>query len=329
MVILPTIFTQIGISSHKPHIMFIEQSLRFKNPFWMYLLGSFVIIIFNVIGQIPLTAIMLQQSPMGMEPGQDPMEMLRDVEKNLQLFLLLIPFLISFLGLWLVVRKLHNRSMLSVTTSRKQIDWKRVFYAFSIWGAATAVIVGVDYFMTPENYEWNFKPVPFLIMVVIAVALVPIQTSLEEYIFRGYLMQGFGRLFRNRWAPLLMTSLIFGMLHIANPEVAKLGYGIMAYYIGTGLFLGILTLMDEGMELALGFHAANNLITAILVTATWTAFQTESLLIDLSEPNLTYQLLLSLGILYPLFLFMMAKKYSWQQWKEKLTGKIHEPTETE
>jgi hypothetical protein len=34
---------------------------------------------------------------------------------------------------------------------------------------------------------------------------------------------------------------------------------MFVYYIGTGLFLGILTLMDEGMELALGFHA-NNLV---------------------------------------------------------------------
>ena len=33
----------------------------------------------------------------------------------------------------------------------------------------------------------------------------------------------------------------------------------MIYYIGTGFLFGIMTLMDEGTELALGFHAANNL----------------------------------------------------------------------
>ena len=43
-----------------------------------------------------------------------------------------------------------------------------------------------------------------------------------------------------------------------NPEVEKLGYLILVYYIGSGLFLGIITLMDEGIELALGFHFANN-----------------------------------------------------------------------
>jgi hypothetical protein len=31
--------------------------------------------------------------------------------------------------------------------------------------------------------------------------------------------------------------------------------------------------MDEGLELSLGFHAANNLIGALLVTSDWTVFK--------------------------------------------------------
>jgi membrane protease YdiL (CAAX protease family) len=82
-----------------------------------------------------------------------------------------------------------------------------------------------------------------------------------------------------------MTSLIFGSMHVFNPEVAKMGYVIMIYYIGTGLFLGVITLMDEGIELALGFHAANNLVGAILVTSDWSVFQTYSIFKDMSEPS--------------------------------------------
>jgi hypothetical protein len=43
--------------------------------------------------------------------------------------------------------------------------------------------------------------------------------------------------------------------------------------------------MDEGMELALGFHAANNLVGALLVTSDWSAFQTHSIFKDISEPK--------------------------------------------
>jgi membrane protease YdiL (CAAX protease family) len=152
--------------------------------------------------------------------------------------------------------------------------------------------------------------------------LIPIQTSTEEYIFRGYLMQGFANLFHNKWAPLLMTSLIFGLLHWFNPEVGKMGNSIMIFYIGTGLFLGVITLMDDGMELALGFHAANNLIGALLVTSNWTAFQTNSILKDVSEPTLGFDVILPVVLIYPILLLIFGRKYKWNNWKEKLTGNI-------
>jgi membrane protease YdiL (CAAX protease family) len=170
---------------------------------------------------------------------------------------------------------------------------------------------------------WNFKLVPFLILVAVGSVLIPIQTSTEEYVFRGYLMQGFANLSLNKWFPLLMTSLIFGSMHVFNPEVTKMGYIIMIYYIGTGLFLGVITLMDEGMELALGFHAANNLVGALLVTSDWTVFQTHSVFIDLSEPSAGLDVILPVVVVYPILLFIFTKKYNWSNWKEKLTGKIN------
>ena len=93
----------------------------------------------------------------------------------------------------------------------------------------------------------------------------------------------------------------------------------------TGFFLGILTLMDEGLELALGFHAANNLITALLVTADWTVFQTDSILIDTSEPALGADVYVPIFVIFPILLFIFSKKYNWTNWKEKLTGNIVEP----
>tara|TARA_B100000886_G_scaffold198100_1_gene136559 strand:- start:114 stop:644 length:531 start_codon:yes stop_codon:yes gene_type:complete len=176
--------------------------------------------------------------------------------------------------------------------------------------------------VSPEDYEWNFKLIPFLVLFFIGIVLIPLQTSVEEFLFRGYLMQGFGVLFKNRWLPLLLTSLLFGILHIWNPEIDKLGINLIWYYIGTGLFLGIITLMDEGMELALGFHAANNLVTALLVTASWTAFQTESLLIYKAEPSLGKELILTLVVIYPLLAFIFAKKYQWKNWMDQLTNKF-------
>jgi membrane protease YdiL (CAAX protease family) len=295
--------------------MFIEQGYKSDYSFWKYLLipGGFIglmVLNFLAIKLLNIDVDALMQS---------------EIErKGTSRFLIemLIPFAVG-LGLLLFwVKFIHKQAITALTTSRKSIDWKRVAFAFLLWGGFTTIMLAVDYKLSPENYQWNFDLSKFLVLVVIATLLIPLQTSFEEYLFRGYLMQGIGIAVKNKWFPLALTSLIFGLMHIANPEVEKIGYIIMVYYIGTGLFLGILTLMDEGMELALGFHAANNLVTALLVTANWTAFQTDSVLKDMSEPAAGYDILFPVLVIFPILLFVFSKKYKWTNWKDKLTGKV-------
>ncbi|WP_284652079.1 CPBP family intramembrane glutamic endopeptidase [Flavobacterium terrisoli] len=303
--------------------MFIENGFLPQNKFWKYIVGSLIIIVASTIGQIPLAiAVAAKAMSSGKSYPTTDEEVMSFLEPNTTLFLLLISFVFAFVAIILVVKHFHKQTFLSVTTSRSKVDWGRIFFAFAVWGIFTAGSTLALYYSAPENFVWNFKPIPFLILAVIGVLLIPIQTSTEEYVFRGYLMQGFGVLAKNRWFPLVMTSLIFGTMHIANPEVQKMGYIILVYYIGTGFFLGIITLMDEGMELALGFHAANNLIAALLVTSDWTAFKTHSILKDVSTPSVGYEILTPVVVIFPLLLFIFSKKYKWTNWKEKLTGDI-------
>ena len=300
--------------------MFLKQDTLNANPFWKYLLGSFIVIIFSIIGQLPLSFFITTEAIS--QAGGDPMIALRNLDKNLQLFLILIPFVFGFLGLYLVIKKLHNRNFISITTYRSNVDWRRIIHSFILWASITIIFISADFFINSEDYQINFKFDKFFILLIIGFILIPIQTSLEELLFRGYLFQGFSLYFKRPWIGLFLTSFIFGCLHIFNPEVQKLGLGILIYYIGTGLFLGIITLMDEGIELALGFHAANNLITALLVTSSWTAFQTESILIDISDPSVVGETIISMLILYPLFYIYMYKKYKWSDLKNKLLMKI-------
>jgi membrane protease YdiL (CAAX protease family) len=190
-------------------------------------------------------------------------------------------------------------------------------------------LVGIE--MSPEDYLWNFELERFLLLAIIAICLVPIQTSFEEYMFRGYLMQGLGNIFKNRFLPLILTSVGFGLLHYANPEIDKLGNILMVYYIGTGFFLGVITLMDEGMELALGFHAANNLFTALLVTADWTAFQTYSIYKDISDPTSmsNSEIILPVLIIFPTLIIIFSKIYNWSNWYERLAGPVRDLSTTD
>ncbi len=250
--------------------------------------------------------------------------MIQELGTNLTFAIMVGQLAVCCVVLLFWVKFIHGQSIRSLTTSRTKIDWKRVFFSFAVWGAFTVVTTLIVYFLSPESFVVNFDPVKFLPFLILAILLIPLQTSFEEYFFRGYLMQGIGVLTKSRLIPLLFTSVSFGLMHIANPEVGKLGMIIMVYYIGTGFFLGIITLMDEGLELALGFHAANNLVGALLVTADWTAFQTHSILKDVSEPSAGFDVLFPVLVIFPILLFIFGRKYKWTNWKEKLTGKVYE-----
>ncbi len=306
--------------------MFIEEAYKGKYESWRYFLGVLIIFIgWQFIGAVPLMGALIYKVMGTGEFPTDISEMADLLGSNLFLFLMLFSFAVGLLSVFLTAKFLHEQSIKSLTTARKRIDWKRIGFAFIVWSLISTLFIVIDILVSPEDYVFNFKPVPFLILFLITVLFLPLQTSFEEYFMRSYLMQGIGVASKKRWVPLLITSVIFGLLHVFNPEVDKLGYGIMIFYIGTGLFLGILTLMDDGIELPLGFHAANNMTAALLVTADWTAFQTDSLFRDVSEPGLGWDVFLPVLVVYPLMLLLFARRYGWKNWQERLTGPVDDP----
>ena len=304
--------------------MFVNQVFNYKYDFWRYIIGVVVVVAGIIVGQIPLLIALVVEKGAEVMTMTEP-EMMGALESNYFLFLMLLTYAMALVFLLFIVRKLHEQPITALTTSRKKIDWSRFWFAFGLVAIFILITTVGDYFTNPGDYVMNFQLKPFLILLVIAAIFIPLQTSFEEYFFRAYLMQGIGVLARNRWLPLIITSLIFGGLHFFNPEVTKLGNIIMIHYIGTGFLLGIITLMDEGIELALGFHAANNLLTALIVTADWTAFQTHSVFKDVSEPSVGWDVLIPVVIIYPIFLIIMARKYGWTNWKEKIFGKVQKP----
>lgn len=305
--------------------MFIEKALLTQKEFAKYIVGSLLVIAASFGGQLPFLGAILYKAIQKKIPLIDLNETnaFTLLDKNLNLFLLLISFAIGAVAFYYVIKNIHQQTIVEVTTARSKVDWNRILFSFTVWAIFSAASVYIGFLTMPQDYVLNFQLKPFLILFVIATVLIPVQTSLEEYIFRGYLMQGFAVLAKNKWFPLVMTAVIFGVMHIANPEVEKLGYIMMFYYIGTGLLLGIMTLMDDGMELALGFHCANNLVGCLLVTSDWSALQTNSILKDVSEPSAGLSVIAPVVIVYPLLIFIFALKYKWSNWQEKLTGDIN------
>ncbi|WBU88873.1 CPBP family intramembrane glutamic endopeptidase [Cellulophaga omnivescoria] len=301
--------------------MYIEQGLKAKTRgMWKYFVlptGFIILMIFNYIS--------VKTSPIPVDELMN--KLIEQFGRNPVFAINLVPLAFGLLVVLGWTKLVHGQSVTSLTTARKKIDFKRIGFSFAFWGLLTIFLFAIGFVLSPNDFVFNFKLGPFIALAIISLLLIPLQTSFEEYLFRGHMMQGIGLMAGNKLVPLIITSVLFGVMHMANPEVETLGYGIMVYYIGTGFFLGIITLMDDGLELALGFHAANNLIGALLVTADWTVFQTDSIYLDVSKPELGWDIFVPVLVIYPILILLFAKKYKWTNWKEKLTGKVFKEEE--
>tara|TARA_B100000795_G_scaffold141196_1_gene105724 strand:+ start:780 stop:1733 length:954 start_codon:yes stop_codon:yes gene_type:complete len=307
---------------------FIEAGYKGKNDWWMYVLGLLIVFFAIQLGSIPLAMVAFVKAEGNInafnEAAKDSF-MTMGINSNLWLFLMIFTFMAGLLALFIAVKYLHKKEFSWIVTSRKKIDWNRIIFGFISWAIVSITLVLIGIYLEPELYVWNFKPIPFFTLLIISLLFLPFQTSTEELLFRGYFMQGLGLLAKNRWFPLITTSVIFGLLHMANPEIDKIGNLALVFYIGTGLFFGITTLMDQGTELALGLHASNNIVAAFLVTTDWTVFRTDALFIDKTEPSVSLLMFLPVFLLYPLMLLLFSKKYNWSDWKDKLFGNIEKP----
>lgn len=96
-----------------------------------------------------------------------------------------------------------------------------------------------------HDYGW------FLAVIVLTT---PFQAAAEEYFFRGFLLQVLGRLSGNHWVPILVSALLFALVHGTQELplfVDRFAFGVLA---------GWLVVRTGGLEAAVAAHVANNLL---------------------------------------------------------------------
>lgn len=297
---------------------FLEKSREGKNDGWRYFIGAIVVIVFYFIGQLPLVIYALAKAKRN---GHSLKEILNNQEKLLDpewigsskemvLSLEMVMFIAAMIGLWIVVRFLHGKNFRSIITSASSIRWKRFFISAATWTLLSFAGMFVSIAMYPGNFHVVFQAGPFLASLALGLIFLPIQTWWEEFFFRGYMLQGIGQRTKTAFWPVIITGLLFGGMHMFNPEVAKYGVGpMLPAYVLPGIFLGIMAALDEGLESAMGMHFANNLFGTVGVTSSASAIQANTIWVaDEMNPmadNIT---------LFISFLLLLAVLYKTNKW---------------
>lgn len=91
--------------------------------------------------------------------------------------------------------------------------------------------------------------------------VVSINAVNEEIIFRGYVFQLFAER-RSPYASVLVFSLMFGLAHLANPNLSFLGYFNLFL---AGVVLSLMYLRTKSLWLGIGFHTGWNFFQLLLL----------------------------------------------------------------
>ncbi|HTX91260.1 MAG TPA: CPBP family intramembrane glutamic endopeptidase, partial [Anaerolineales bacterium] len=257
---------------------YLDLARQGKNAWWRYTLGVLLILgLWQVVGAFPLAAVFVLErlagnSQAGIEAGG-----VVGVGPLLGFTLELLPSLFFLAGLFLAVRFIHGRPFRTLITPRPSLGWGRFWIGFGAWLIVVALTSLVEARLYPGRYVWTFAARQFIPLVILAVLLVPIQTSTEELFFRAYFLQGLGLRTRSFWLLCAASGFLFMVPHFLNPEASS-NYTLMGlYYFSMGAFLAYLTLRDGSLELALGVHAANNLYSVLVANYSVTALPSPSL----------------------------------------------------
>lgn len=294
----------------------LERALDGQNEFWKYLV-NFIASFFggSMIGSIPLIAIIAiktieSKGAIAPNPTNAMDFSVYGISSNLGLILLLLPFALGLLMAILLMRPLHKRTFAEVVNGTKSIRWKRAFTGFAIWLAIMAIYFIVDYAIDPANYVLQFDLAAFLPLLLITVLLIPLQTTFEELIFRGYFGQAIGAWTKSRWLVMIIPAILFGLMHIANPEIKEYGFwATMPQYVMFGLVFGLITVLDDGIEVSMGLHAANNIFASLMITNKASALQTQAVFNQQTvNPNKETLALLVISIV---FVIILKYIYKW------------------
>ncbi|HET6595379.1 MAG TPA: CPBP family intramembrane glutamic endopeptidase [Anaerolineales bacterium] len=256
---------------------YLELARQGKNDWWRYLISfPAILVLWLSVGSVPVILLLAYVSMDGDPATSFSGTGFVGVPVILEFLVTMSSFIPFLAATLLAVRFIHARSLKTLVTAAARIRWGRIFAGAGAWLLIAALLSALESLLYPGRYVFTFQPL-LLLFVVFAFVLIPIQTSAEEFFFRGYLLQWMGLRWKNPWLLSFLNGALFFLPHAANPEMATNSLLIGLGYFAMGFFFSLITLRDQGIELALGVHAANNLFAGLFANYEVSALPSPSL----------------------------------------------------
>ena len=287
----------------------ILEGLHGRPKLWRWILGTFIILLgWLMLGTI-LTAVTANFFDLDLLAIAGSDEESLEIVRGYEPWQAASAVLLSFLPLLLLPIALHRLLLgkpLRTLFTRSKASFAREVALGAAVMALLLVATGIpDFILNNSSYSWSFDLARFIPYLLVAFTLIPIQTTAEEVFYRGWIQQRLENGRRSIWLISIIGGFLFALPHLGNPEVSGnlllpvLGYG------STGFMFTWVTMRDRSMGLAVGAHAANNILAGLLVSSADSALPAASIWVT---PEIQWGPAAFFSILFiPLFIWLTGK----------------------
>jgi membrane protease YdiL (CAAX protease family) len=192
---------------------FLDLADQGKTRWGTYLIGLFVMACIWLLGSTIFIMLVYSRD---FQSGAEPMDGSHPLPDFIALSL---TFFALIIGIYVAVCHLHRRPFLSLITPYLTIRWPRLWQGFK-WQILFIILATlIEELIFPGTYHYTLDPTQFYKFAILVVLFIPFQAASEEFLFRGYLLQACGHLFRQPIVLITLNGLGFMALHFANPEI--------------------------------------------------------------------------------------------------------------
>ena len=254
---------------------YLELAARGRTAWWRWLLAGFVALVMWLL----LCIVMIAGLEITRLLPADISQILTD-PRHVRIFFGATGALFGGLTLCfaLATRWLQGKRFTDITGPWR---WRRFLTGLTVWLVVCVLAAGLDLAIEPAGFRESLGPRTAELVLWSAPSLF-IQTFTEEFIFRGYVTQGWLLATRRPLAAALLSGVLFAALHIPN------GWPQAASALAFGVVTALIAIRTGSIAFTFGMHLANNLFGAFVVVSANDVFRGAPALFTQSTPNLMW-----------------------------------------
>lgn len=226
-----------------------------------------------------------------------------------------LPFVAMAVGIYFTRKYLLEIPFKELITNNKSYSKPYFFITICISLSYLFIYMVIANIVGYKTVVYNSVPLnDRIIMILLVLLITPLQSALEELLFRAMLLKGLiGKYDASNKVKTMIACIVCGLIflavHLRNPEIEAYKSFAIIYYFTFGFASAFITLYFKTVEISIALHIANNLFVGLISNYSSSALKTLSFFSEVDNSAHYFDLVIVLLMFITTYLILKRTTY--------------------